>query len=162
MPGEQENYLYCIDTLKIKDGIEHAFMTLAERFYRIRQERFYEPYWSSWMEYCFEFKNLAPSSISKLTNIYAKFIVEYGYKKEELNEKGFGWTVLASLLPVLKSKKHAVEVFDSIEGLSRQDIQKTLTEGKTGISMAKCKHKDTYTVRICRDCGERWQEHEEV
>jgi len=145
---------YCDLTLTMEEGARAVYLMLAERLYNIRQERLYEPYWSSWQEFNMEFKDLAPSSISKLITVYETFVLKFGYKPSELSKAG-GWTKLYQMTKQVKSKADADKWLALGETHSRQDLDKYLVEAKTGVDMSGCPHAETYTVVICTHCGER-------
>ena len=152
--GEQEKKNYCDKTLELEEGARTVYLMLAERLYHIREERLYEPAWSSWHEYTMEFKDLSPASISKMISVYELFIMQYGFKPNELTKAG-GWTKLYQLMKQINSKADAEKWLGLAEVHSRQDLDKLLVESKTGVSMHECKHTETVTIRVCADCGEK-------
>ncbi len=123
-----QNLKYCEETLALKEGLELGFLTLGERLLRIRDERLHAPQWEDFDEFVAELK-MAPSTVSRLIGIYQKLVLEYKIAPAQIGKAG-GWTVVA-------------EVF---------------VEAKTGVLQRDCKHADTYTIKICRDCGERTKE----
>lgn len=152
---------YCDITLKLEEGARTAYLMLAERLYNIRQERLYEPAWSSWQEFTMEFKDMSSSSISKLITVYEKFILEFGYNPSELVKAG-GWTKLYQMGKQVKTKAEAEKWLSLAETSSRQDLDKFLVEAKTGVDMHTCAHEHTYTVEICEDCGIKVAEYDSV
>lgn len=150
---------YCDTTLQMETGARTVYLMLAERLYNIREERLYEAGWSSWQEFCMEFKDMSPASVSKLISVYDVFIKQYGFKADELAKAG-GWTKLYQMLKLVHTREDAVKWLSTAETASRQDIKKFLTEAKTGVNMSECKHNTTFLVRVCEDCGEKWKEHE--
>ena len=146
-------YNYCEETTKLKQSIEVSFITLGERLRRIRDEKLYEGQWETFALYLMDAK-ISEATASKLINIYQRFFVEWNFPSEKLVEAG-GWTVVASLLPVCKTKEQAEEWMDKALVLSRPDLEKEIREVKTGMPMITCKHSDSYMIKICRHCGER-------
>jgi hypothetical protein len=153
---EREKHQYCKETLEYKTDIEWRFVGLGERLYKIKQERMFEAGWSSWEEFEMELK-MSPATVSKLLRIYEIFILKYSFTPKQIAETG-GWSVVAELLPSIgenATKARIKELFAVATSQSRSDLRKTLLEAKTGIDMTKCKHMDSYTIKICRTCGDR-------
>lgn len=155
---DRKNYEYCQKTLAFKDRIEKDFLALGKHLYNIRENRLYEPHWSSFHEFAMELK-MSISSVSKLINIYRIYVLEYHYQPDELAKAG-GWTVLAETLPHVTSQEAAGRVLTLAMELSRSDLKKELTEAKTGVQMISCPHEDSYAIRVCRTCGDRHQIYE--
>ena len=153
------HYDYCQQTLTLKANIEHSFLALGERLKKIRDQRLYEPSWTSFYEYCEEMK-MNESTASRLIGIYEKFILEYHFEHQKLLEAG-GWSVISECLPVIKSKNDAEEWLHKAKTLSRGDLRKELKEKKTGITETGCRH-DYYMLRVCRKCGEKTRVYDDV
>lgn len=158
--NEQDRHEFCKDTLELETGIRAAFMLMAGRLHEIKEKRLYEPFWSSWYEFTCEFKELSPATISKLIRTHEVFVLNYEIPPERLVEAG-GWTKLYELTKKITTKVEAEEWLEKAKTLSRQDLKKELTISSSGVEMSECPHSDTYLVRICRECGERWEIHEE-
>jgi hypothetical protein len=152
------NLNFCHDTLELKGTIENSFLVLGERLLKIRTERLYEPQWQAFDEYVNEMK-MSEASANKLISIYQKFILEYKIPSNLLTLAG-GWAVVAEILPVV-TKDTVKDWLNKATVLSRQDLRKEVKEARTGIDMSKCEHKNFYTIRCCRDCGDRIAVHEE-
>jgi hypothetical protein len=151
---ERTNLDFCQHTIALKENIERTFIELGRRLFKIREERLYEPFYDSFNVYCDELK-LSQSTISKLVNIYKKFILEYGFTAKQLMKAG-GWGVMAEALPVIKSKADARDFLEKAETLTLRDMRKEVLEKKTGMDQRTCKHKDDfYVLQICRVCGDR-------
>lgn len=149
-----DNLKYCNDALALRESIENDFLVLGEYLYNIREHNLFEPQWSSFVEFCFELR-MSQSNINRLIQIHERFVLEYGFKREEITRAGA--SLLSDIMPAISTRKQAVKWLEKATLLTRQDLRKELTEFKTGIQMKDCKHKDTYTVEICRNCGERKQ-----
>jgi hypothetical protein len=152
-----DNLKYCNDALALREDIEVNFLLLGEYLYNIKEHRLYEPQWSDWIEYCFETR-ISQNNINKLIQIHKTFILEYGFERKQIATAGV--SLLSDVLPAIQNKKDATEWLKKATLLTRQDLRKELTEHRTGIDMAKCKHKDTYTIEICRTCGQRHEVHD--
>lgn len=153
----QKNFNYCMDTLHAYCKLNIEYFYIAEKLQKIQNERLYEPQWSTFWEYCMEMRAMSLDTIKKLMAVHRKYVVEYKISPEKMDK--IGWTVLGEALPLIKSKEQAMKLIESPE--TRQHIKKTIKEMKTGIKMDECKHEDSYLVRICRTCGDRWQEFHE-
>lgn len=146
-----KNLDYCNQALEFEKTLSTQFIVLAEYLFNIKEMNLFTPQWESFNEYCMEFKSLSQGSISKLTSIYGKLIVEYDIPKEKIAALG-GWSNIAEALPVIKSKADALEWIEKAAVLSRVDLRNEITEKKTGKDMRDCKHLDYYDLRICRVC----------
>lgn len=156
--SESQKHNLCKSALLLKRDIEVSFLQLGELLYKIKTGNLFEAGWESWEEYEMEFR-MPPSTISRLIRIYEVFRLRYSFPQAELAD--IGWSGLAEILPVLPPetpRARAEELMGQVAVQSRTDLRRTIKEAKTGIDMSKCKHKDTYTLRICRDCGERIRE----
>lgn len=156
---EKLQYDYCIEAINQKNKMEHQFWNLAEMLYKIKTEGRFLGSWDSWEEYCMEFKGFSKRSIDKIIQLYRVFIIENGMQIKDLEQSG--WAVLAETLPQIHSKEDATEWVEKSKTLTLQDMRKEIREKKTGVSMITCKHKNTYTIQICEDCGERTRIYED-
>ncbi len=149
-----KNHNYCLDTLKAKADIERGFLVVGERLYTIRKGELFKPHWESFYEFELEFK-WSPGTANKLINIYKKFVLEHKISPDRLVEAG-GWSALAEVLPVVKTKKDAEHWLDQAKELTRDDLRKEVSESRNGVSKQDaCQHPDddVYYLRICRNCG---------
>lgn len=153
-----KSYTYCTDTIRLKAKLEEGFVELGARLYEIRKGELYSPSWTSFAEYLKEMK-MAESTASKLVSIHERLVLEYKIKPEEIAEVG-GYTEAYEILPHISNKKEAKELLEKAKILSRDDLRKELKEMKTGVQMKECKHTHTYTIEICKDCGDRHEVYE--
>lgn len=154
MTKEIQNFKVCQEALDLRDSIEVAFLKLGELLYTIREQELYKGQWETFEEYCMEFRGMSKSTVNKLIAIYEKFVIQFGISSTRLSKVG-GWAVLAEALPVVNSKKEAQDWIDRASVLTLVDMRKSVKETQRGIPVGECKHKDTYTIRICRTCGDR-------
>lgn len=150
---------YCKDALTLKTSLEEGFLRLGEYLLNIKEKSLYEPNWASWEEYSIELK-MSQNSINKLIQIYQTLVLNHGIPEKKIVDAG-GWSVIADLLPVIKSKEDAEEWLTKAKELTREDLRKELTEEKTGLPMKDCRHRNTYTIVVCRDCGIKMEDHKE-
>ncbi len=158
--SEIKDFNFCKETAILKGTIESAFLSLGERLRRIRMERLYQGQWSSFEEYCLDMK-MPESTASKLISIYEKFIVNFGIEPELLLAAG-GWSSVAEIVPVVHSKEEALYWIDKATVLSRPDLRIEVRIARTGIPPEKCSHLNSYTLKICRDCGNKEQIHDDT
>lgn len=155
--SEKKQHEFCLEALDLKKNIECDFIELGMLLSKIKEFRYYEAGWSSWEEYVMELK-MSEASISRLVRIYEVFILRFKFAPAQLAP--IGWANVAELLPQIKETTPRNDVqgwLGEMVNLPRQDVRRAIIERKTGISMADCKHKDTYTIKICRGCGDRWK-----
>ncbi len=149
-----KNVTYCQQALEFEKSLSTQFLTLGQYLFNIRENNLFAPQWDSFNEFCMEFRSLSQGSISKLANIYKKFIIDYDMKPEQLVATG-GWASLAEIVPLITSKESAQEWVEKATVLSRDDLRKEITEKRTGVDMKNCLHENYYTVKICRECHDR-------
>lgn len=159
MPTKLQNYKYCTDAIALKNRIESDFMTLAASLYKIKQEELYRPSWTSWEEYREELK-MSENSVNKLIQMHDTLILKYKIPAEKIVNAG-GPSVISDLLPVIKTKEEAEDWLAKASVLTRKDLRDEIQESKTGLPMKDCKHKNTYTIVVCRDCGLKIEDHKE-
>jgi len=153
-----DNFKYCSQAISLKQSLESSFMTLAGYLYRINSEELYKPQWSSWDEFYNELK-ISKNTANKLVQIHSTMIVEYQFTPEEIVSAG-GWSVIQDILPLCTSRKNAEKWLRKAEVLTRDDLRDEMKEEKTGVAQQHCKHLNTYTITICRDCGEKIEDNE--
>lgn len=156
--SEEKRHGFCLKAIELKKDIESRFLELGGFLHEIKENRDYEAGWSSWEEYTMELK-MSKATISKLIRIYQIFILKFKFSPAKLANLG-GWSVVAEMLPQIKENTPRSDVQDwlgEMVDLPRSDVRRAIIERKTGVSMNDCKHEDTYTIKICRDCGDRWK-----
>lgn len=154
-----KNYQYCNDALSLKTTIEQSFIKLGEYLYNIREKELYKPSWTSWREFYTELK-MSSNMADKLIQIYETFVVQYAIPEEKIVTAG-GWSTIQEILPVIANKKDAEHWLETAAVLSRNDLRKEVKEVKTNLSEKNCKHKNTYTITVCRDCGIKMEDHKD-
>jgi len=149
----EKNHKYCEETIQLTWKIEGWFFEIGERLARIRDEELYKPGWESFPLFLEEMR-MSESNASKLINIHQKLVVQFQIPKPKLLALG-GMSDLADILPLATSKEAALALIDEMSPLMRSDRRLLLREKKTGNPAADCKHRDTYKIEVCRDCGQR-------
>lgn len=159
MPTKQKDLEYCEDALALKKTLEESFLTLGEYLYNIKIKELYIPQWASWDIFVMELK-MSQNAVNKLIQIYKTFILDYKLATQEVVTAG-GWSVISELLPVIQTKEDAKDWLNKAQALTREDLRKEIKESKTGLPQSSCKHKNTYTIVVCRDCGLKMEDHKE-
>lgn len=149
----QQRIAFCNEVIALKSTIEGGFLALAKRLQKVRDDRLYLGQWTNFREYLMELR-MSEATASKLINIYQKFVVEAGIEEDTLIKAG-GWTVLAESLKYIGKQLSPAKAVELASTLSRDDFRRELTELSTGIQQRECGHEDTYTIRVCRKCGDR-------
>jgi len=147
---------FCQETATLKSHTEEAFLELGSRLKKIKDEKMFEGRWEDFDHYCREEMKMTQQTAYKLISIYDTFIVKYNIPIEDLAQAG-GWTMLATILPVIENASDAKECVDqAISSQSKQDLAQWVKEKRTGINPMKCKHTHSETYKICRcmDCGD--------
>lgn len=152
-----KNHNFCTDTIELCAKINTGFIILAERLYKIREERLFEPYWDSFYEFVLDMNAVSMGTVSRLLKVYQKYCIDLNMKPKTIS-KG-EWSILYTAIPVVKSKDDALFYIETPN--TRQAILAEIKEKKTGIPQASCDHEDSYLIRICRKCGDRHREYED-
>ena len=147
------NHKYLTDTLELKSKIEEGFLNLTERLYKIRQERIWESDYDNLEEFLNEL-DITQSTCSKLCSIYEHWVVQGKISLEVLS--GVSWTNLYSSIPRLENESHK-DVLEDAKLLTRQDI---IEKGRE-IKHPDCRHKNVFTLIVCKDCGKSIKKYDE-
>lgn len=135
---------YIADTLKLKYTIEGHFIMLGERLHTIKKEEMWRGGYNSFSEFLGHME-MSDSQASKLVQIYARFILEYGFKHGEIAKMGI--RKLYAILPLCDGKQSAKRAFEQIEGLSGPDVEKMAKQQQVG----EHKHQDE-KFAVCSVC----------
>lgn len=150
---------FCEETISKKHILELAWLELCGRLKEIRDKELYKGRWENFEDFLNDpAMDMDKGTASKMITIHEKMILEYKIKPTVIANAG-GWSKVAELLPVISNKEDAEEWLSKAAVLSKADLRKEVQEQKSGILMKNCKHKDTYIIRVCRDCGEKIEEH---
>jgi hypothetical protein len=156
---ETKQYEFLEETKKLLGQTSIAQFILAERLHRIKEERLWQAGYESFDDYCMELKTYNSGTISKLMTIHKKFVIEYQIPQEKLAE--VGWTILYKAKNVLTGKEDAEEFVDNAIIWTGSDTNREIASRKSGKDIDDCLHENTILVRICKECGQRWEQHEE-
>ena len=92
-----------------------------------------------------------------MITIYKTFCQAFGYPIDDL--KDIGYTKLYLIRDVSETKELADHWIGEARVLNRDDLKKRVLEFTKGVDQMTCEHPDTYLVRCCRACGEKWEEY---
>jgi hypothetical protein len=149
----------CVETIELRQRLDIDLLELGRRLMEIKEKKLWQGAWDSFVEYLDDLK-VNENTAYKIIRIYQLFIVECKLSPARVAKVG-GWT-LAETLPAIKTTRDAMKWFDIASQMrNRTDLRRTLHEEKKGVNMMTCAHEDTYTIKICRDCGVRFQEFSE-
>ena len=135
---------YLKDTLKLKNDIEGAFIQLGERLYKIKKEELWMGTYNNFSEFL-EDMGISDGHASKLVQVYARFVLEYGLERLKLAQ--FGIRKLYAILPICTDKKGVIKALEDIKGLSSADVERTAKQKQIGAH----KHQDIKCV-MCTVC----------
>lgn len=150
-----QQYDFCNDTIKLKETIEQSFLTLGERLKQIRDHGLYHLAWESFDDFCLEL-DISKGTASRLIGIYEMFIIQFPQPVSRLTTAK-GWSGLAEVLPLIKTKEDCEFWISEWENLGSSDFRIKAREAKSGINQETCLHDDSYTLRVCRTCKHREQ-----
>jgi len=154
---ELSAYNYCQDTINLKNAVEKNYMVLCARLYKIKTERLYEANFAQWEVFLEELR-INKRSAEAMCKIYETFVIQLGIDPEQVALAG-GWTVAETLLPLATSKELAEEGLEFAKGALRKDVRMFVNEKLGRVPDGMCSHADTYTVRVCRTCHDKWEEY---
>jgi len=152
---EKQKHEFLQMLIQLSQQLEFNYLEFGKQLKTCRDDTVFSPEYETFPAFLQEMK-LTQGTASKLINIYEKFVVEYDIPQKRLAEAG-GWSVVAEILPIVNNKKEAKEWVEKAVRLRRKDLRKEVKEKKTGVSMANCKHEDTYLIEICRTCSDSWK-----
>lgn len=158
MTKELTAYTFCQETIGMKNTLERNYIVLCQRLHTIRENQLYDGNYGSW-ELFLEELRINKRKADAMCKIYETFILELGISEEKLALAG-GWSVAETILPIATDKESAEEALEFAAVSLRKDVRMYVNEKLGKVPDGICEHEDTYVVRVCRGCSERWQEHE--
>jgi len=154
--GEVKAFEYCEETINVKKHIEGSYLVLCSRLHKIKEARLFEAGYETWGNFLEEL-HIEKHTAERMVKIYDTFVLKYGISPAKIEGAG-GWSVVAELLPISNSKEEAEEALEYATGALKKDVRIFVHEKRYGKESTKmCTHEETYSVTICKDCGERWQ-----
>ena len=150
----KRNFDYCQQTIDLKNNIEYSYLELAQRLHKIFNEKLYEPNYETFSDFTEEI-DISQATASKLIGIWQTFIIDYQLPPKQIAESG-GWSKVSEIAKYANSKASALKWLARAAENTRTDLRKFITEEKTGIDMADCKHKDRTIITYwkCNTCGD--------
>lgn len=155
LTNQADNIKYCEDTIKMVVQANLAYIITAKRLAEIAEKRLYMPKWESFDEFTMECLKESKGKVNTLMNIYRKFVIQGELPEEKVSE--VGWTILGKALPLIHSKDDAEHWLEQAKEQTPSNFTRMVKEAKTGKSMTTCKHENTYTLKVCEDCKDKWE-----
>ena len=140
------NHKYLTETLLLKSKIEEGFLNLAERLYKIREQRIWADEYANLGEFL-DVLEITQSFCSKLCSIHENWVMPKKISTEVLS--GISWTKLYSSIFRL-AKESPEDIVEDMKLLTRQDI---IEKGRE-IKHPNCKH-EWVEIRFCKNCGKK-------
>ena len=154
---DKKNHEFCKILLGRKERLESDFVGFIVDLRMVKQNRLYEPFWSDFDEYLHELRieETAANKYFKLLEHYCdKLQLSTSQLQTEIVAIG-GWNAAYELRNAITSKRKMKEWFGKARVLTVRDLRKELKEIGAIKPRTKCEHKDTFTIKICRDCGNK-------
>ncbi len=152
---EEQAYEFCQETNQLLRGVKIAYMLLAERLYRIQKQKLYKPVYEKFFMYLDEI-DIHESTASRLISIYEKFVLEHQIEPEVI--KDIEYTKLTEIRKVSPTRELAEHWIEEARVLPLRELKMRIKAMTAGVDEMKCEHGNTYLVRCCRTCGEKWEE----
>lgn len=140
----------------LKEKQEMLFLEIGAVLKAIRDSRVWEEEYESFdnpkkHNFIEEF-GYKKDHANKLIRIYETFVERYKIPVGKLRQVR-GWSFLAEILPYVKNEEDALAKVElAIYSLNEKALRDALVEEKTGITMYKCPHEETYYLEICKRC----------
>lgn len=147
---EVEAHNLCLKGIIAFQQAESSLLRAAGVLYMIRESKAYETEYGSWWAYVEEVKQHSAGTISKLIQVWEKYIVEFKMDVQEVEKLGWAKAYKALKLRNPESKEQAVAVFQELELTAESDSNSVLKD-------PNCKCEDCFeiTFRQCRKCDKR-------
>lgn len=116
------NKQYCESVIKFEGDTQKQFLVLGKHLSDIYHDELWKDGYTSFADFYNQFKFLSQPVVSKLINIYDKFIVEFKLPEDEVVTVG-GWTYLAEILPLATSKTEAKRWLKKAGTMTRAEIR---------------------------------------
>lgn len=151
---------FCKETIERKGALEMGWIDLAARLKEVRDGELYKGHWDSFEDFLNDPQmDMDKGTASKMITIHERLIVDLKIPKQSIVDAG-GWSKLSEAMPVINTVEDAIEWIEKASVLSKDDLRKEVnTKRGKDAKVASCKHTDTYTIAVCRDCGLKVEDH---
>lgn len=119
---------YVRDTIDLVKSIETRFLELAERLYRIKEEKLWSSSYESFADFL-EAAHISQGHASILTSIHRSYVIEGGKTHNEL--AGIGYSNLYEAIPLIE-KEGIDSAFTKAAVLTRSEIKDEVRDIKHG------------------------------
>lgn len=147
------NLELCQKGLDMMRVLKKASLELGRILMEIRDTQAFSSQWESFADYLAEEKFMSEANASKLITVYNRFIIKMKEPYERV--AAIDWTVAYELHRLFKDDNELKDAFDNATILNTSHLRQMITEKRTGITQETCLHSDTYTIRVCKICGQR-------
>ena len=141
---------FCEVTIQLKLKIEEAFLELAARLFKIKQEQLFVGQYEDFGVFCQELK-ITESVASRLISIHEKLVLKYKISPAKIGESA-GWNDAYLIATLAKTKEEAEGLLDESAVLTSTDFRESLAIKKLG---HECEHPETYTIECCKVYGKK-------
>jgi hypothetical protein len=151
-----------LEELKVlKRNISASFIQMGFLLKKVRDENLWKGQWESFdnpksHNFITEIDIGGKSTVNHLITIYEKFVVQSPKDLSELLIEA-GWGKLALVAPQVKTPEDAEHWAEMAAHQTKTDLEKTISEAKTGIAPESCEH-DLMTITRCKKCHSRFVE----
>lgn len=153
--SEQEAFNYCQETIEMKTKLELGYMTVAQRLWNIKNNNLAEAQYGGWDSFLSEI-GIDKGVAKQMMYVYKKFVIENRIDAQDVVDAG-GYSVMYRVLPLVKDRQTALDAIETVKNLKTRELVIKHLADKKNEGKANCSHKNTYTLEICDDCGDRWK-----
>jgi len=158
LTSQEEAKKFIDETVRLWHGIQRAYFHEGTRFKQIRDERIWEQAgYSSFDALLDEEFKTSESRVSQLIGICDLFS---NVPQQKLIEAG-GWSNLAEIVPLVRKGEDAEKWVDLVILHTRENLRALKAEQQTGVKEEECDHHDSFIIRVCRTCGQKFRIYEE-
>lgn len=150
---QADNLKLCQKGLELMKVLEQGFLKLGEVLMEIRNNQAYYPQWESFGDYLEEGHVMSEANASKLITVYNRYIIKMQEPEQELVK--IGWSKLYDLHRTYDEDQELRDAMLDASLLTTSHLRQKLHEKKAGVDQTTCKHTNTYTIKVCRDCNFR-------
>ena len=155
--NKEIGFNYLRETIKLREDIEVAFISLGERLLKIRTEELWKAGHESFEDFLIEAK-ISSGTASRLITVYQHFVLRFSLSPVKLAK--IGWGDLYSISQIANTKDKVEEWIEKGQDLTSSDLRKEITEYRTGKNMKDCDH-DYYQIKVCKKCGDKFKVYED-
>jgi hypothetical protein len=134
--------------LSLRTKIEGHFLELGAELYKIQKNESYKGMYSSWREFAEMGMRMSPGNLSKIIQVFERFVLELKVSPVKLQEAGY--SNLYTAIPLLKAD-NVEEIVEKAATLGRRGIELLVVDSKHGEH--DCVPDLEVCLRPCSTCG---------